>query len=74
LQQKRIGNYFNDFAFLNKDKLPDEKALTCAVSGNDGLFIAIGGASGNIYILRSAWFVSYVDIIKYSFKQIYWKI
>jgi hypothetical protein len=53
LQQKKIGNFFNDFTFLPKDKLPEEKALTCTAVGNDGLFIAIGGLSGNIYILRS---------------------
>lgn len=23
LQQKKIGNYFNDFTFVSKDKLPD---------------------------------------------------
>ena len=53
LQQKKTGNFFNDFTFSNKDKLPDEKGLTSIVSGNDGLFIAIGGYSGNIYILCS---------------------
>jgi len=54
LQQKKIGNFFNDFTFSAKDKLPDEKGLSCAVSGNDGLFLALGGTSGNIYILKSA--------------------
>lgn len=53
LQQKKIGNFFNDFTFSPKDKLPDEKSLTCSVSGNDGLFVAIGSASGNIYVLRT---------------------
>lgn len=53
LQQKKIGNYFNDFAFSLKDKLPEEKGLTCIAIGNDGLFIAVGGVSGNIYIMRS---------------------
>ena len=53
LQQKKVGNFFNDFTFLNKDRLPDEKGLTCITTGNDGLFIAIGGMSGTIYILRS---------------------
>lgn len=53
LQQKKIGNFFNDFTFSEKDKLPGEKALTCCAVGNDGLFIMIGGASGNIYVLRS---------------------
>lgn len=53
LQQKKIGNFFNDFTFSNKDKLPDEKGLTSVASGNDGLFIAVGGMSGNIYILRT---------------------
>ncbi len=52
LQQKKIGNYFNDFTFVGKDKLPDEKGLTCITSGNDGLFIAVGSVSGTIYILR----------------------
>ena len=54
LQQKKIGNFFNDFTFVGKDKLPDEKGLTCIASGNDGLFIAIGGLSGTIYVLRTA--------------------
>ena len=53
LQRKKIGNYFNDFTLIQKDKLPDEKQLTCVVSGNDGLFVAIGGASGSLYVLRS---------------------
>lgn len=52
LQQKKVGNYFNDFTFVTKDKLPDQKGLTCITAGNDGLFIAVGGVSGNIYILR----------------------
>jgi hypothetical protein len=52
LQQKKIGNFFNDFAFSAKDRLPQEKGLTCIVTGNDGLFIAIGGISGTIYLLR----------------------
>lgn len=55
LQQKKIGNYFNDFNLSNKDKLPDEKGLTCIVTGNDGLFVAVGGTSGSLYILRSWW-------------------
>lgn len=54
LQQKKIGNFFNDFTFVAKDRLPDEKGLTCVAAGNDGLFIAIGGLSGSIYILRPA--------------------
>lgn len=29
LQQKKIGNYFNDFTHFPKDRLPDEKQLTC---------------------------------------------
>ena len=53
LQQKKIGNYFNDFTQVAKDKLPDEKQLTCVTTGNDGLFVAVGGASGNLYIIRS---------------------
>ena len=53
LQQKKLGNYFNDFTLSNKDKLPDEKGLTCVATGNDGLFVAVGGASGSLYILRS---------------------
>jgi hypothetical protein len=53
LQQKKIGNYFNDFTFSAKDKLPDEKGLTFITPGNDGLFLALGGISGTIYILRS---------------------
>ena len=44
---------FNDFNLSNKDKLPDEKGLTCIVTGNDGLFVAVGGMSGSLYILRS---------------------
>ncbi len=43
LQQKRVGGYFNDFTYSQKDKLPEEKALTSVVSVNDGLFVAIGG-------------------------------
>ena len=43
LQQKRVGGYFNDLTFSPKDKLPDEKGLSCVVSVNDGLFIAVGG-------------------------------
>lgn len=54
LQQKKIGNFFNDFTFTSKDRLPEEKGLTCIASGNDGLFLAIGGLSGSIYILKSA--------------------
>jgi hypothetical protein len=53
LQQKKIGNFFNDYTFSNKDRLPEEKGLTCATTGNDGLFIAIAGAIGSIYILRT---------------------
>lgn len=53
LQMKRIGNFFNDFTFNAKDKLPDEKGLSCLTVGNDGLFIAVGGVNGNVYILRS---------------------
>lgn len=53
LQQKRVGGFFNDFTFSAKDKLPDEKGLTCVVSCNDGLFVAVGGESGNIYILKN---------------------
>lgn len=53
LQQKRVGGYFNDFTFAPKDKLPDEKGLTCVTSGNDGLFVAVGGENGNIYILKN---------------------
>jgi hypothetical protein len=53
LQQKRVGGYFNDFTYSQKDKLPDEKGLTCVVSGNDGLFVAVGGESGNLYILKN---------------------
>ncbi len=53
LQQKRVGGYFNDFTYSQKDKLPDEKGLTCVVSGNDGLFVAVGGENGNIYILKN---------------------
>ena len=52
LQQKKIGNFFNDFTFSAKDKLPSDKGLTCIAAGNEGLFIAIGGISGSIYILR----------------------
>lgn len=55
LQQKKVGNFFNDYTFINKDKLPEEKGLTCIAAGNDGLFIAIGGLSGAIYVLRSGW-------------------
>lgn len=53
LQQKRVGGYFNDFTYTPKDKLPDEKALTTVVSVNDGLFVAVGGENGNIYVLKS---------------------
>lgn len=53
LQQKKIGNYFNDFAMVQKDRLPDEKQLTAVAVGNDGLFVAVGGFSGTIYIIRS---------------------
>lgn len=53
LQQKKLGNYFNDFTLSVKDKLPEEKQLTCVATGNDGLFVAIGGSSGSLYILRS---------------------
>lgn len=53
LQQKKIGNYFNDFTTSQKDKLGQEKELSCITLGNDGLFAAIGGGSGNIYIIRS---------------------
>lgn len=53
LQRKKLGNYFNDFTLSAKDKLPEEKGLTCVATGNDGLFVAIGGASGSLYILRS---------------------
>ena len=53
LQQKRVGGYFNDFTYSPKDKLPDEKGLTCVVTGNDGLFVAVGGENGNIYILKN---------------------
>ena len=63
LQQKRVGGYFNDFTYAQKDKLPDEKGLTCVVSGNDGLFVAVGGENGNLYILKN-WLV-YVYIFFY---------
>ena len=53
LQQKKIGNFFNDHTMVPKDKLPDEKQLTAVAIGNDGLFVAVGGLSGTIYILRS---------------------
>jgi hypothetical protein len=53
LQQKKVGNFYNDFTFSQKDKLPDEKGFSCIAVGNDGLFIAVCGQSGNIYILRS---------------------
>lgn len=53
LQQKKIGNYFNDFTQFAKDKLPEEKSLTCVTTGNDGLFVAVGGSSGSLYIIRS---------------------
>lgn len=53
LQQKKIGNFFNDYIYSAKDKLPDEKGLTFITPGNDGLFIAVGGISGNIYILKT---------------------
>ena len=53
LQQKKIGNFFNDFMMIPKDKLPDEKQLTAVTTGNDGLFVAVGGMSGTIYVLRS---------------------
>ena len=55
LQQKRVGGYFNDFTYSQKDKLLDEKGLSCGVSGNDGLFVAVGGESGNLYVLRNWW-------------------
>jgi hypothetical protein len=53
LQQKKIGNFFNDFTIIPKDRLPDEKQLTAVAVGNDGLFVAVGGMSGTIYVLRS---------------------
>lgn len=53
LQRKKIGNYLNDFTLSTKDKLPEEKQLTCVMSGNDGLFVALGGATGSLYIMRS---------------------
>ena len=53
LQQKRVGGYFNDLTYSPKDKLPEEKSLSCIVTGNDGLFVAVGGENGNLYILRS---------------------
>lgn len=53
LQQKRVGGYFNDFTQSQKDKLVEEKGLSCVISGNDGLFVAVGGDSGNLYILRN---------------------
>jgi hypothetical protein len=53
LQLKKIGNFYNDFTVTLKDKLPDEKQFTCVTHGNDGLFVAIGGASGSLYIMRS---------------------
>lgn len=34
LQQKKIGNFFNDFSYISKDRLPQEKGLTCIASGN----------------------------------------
>ena len=40
---------------IPKDKLPDEKQLTSITTGNDGLFVAVGGLNGTIYILRSWW-------------------
>lgn len=58
LQQKKIGNYFNDLTLLyQKDKLADEKQLTCVVSGNDGLFVAVGGASGVCMCYDHEWLV-----------------
>lgn len=54
LQQKKIGNFFNDFTFAPTDRLPHEKGLTFIAPGNDGLFLAVGGVSGTIYLLRSA--------------------
>ena len=53
LQQKKIGNFFNDFTLFPDDKLPDEKELSCAAICNDGLALVLGGASGNLYILRT---------------------
>ena len=53
LQQKKIGNYFNDFTITEKDKLPEEKQLTCVTTCKDGLFVAVGGASGNLYVISS---------------------
>lgn len=53
LQQKKIGNYFNDFTQIAKDRLPEQKQLTCAAVGNDGLFVAVCGGSGTIYVIRS---------------------
>jgi len=53
LQQKKTGNFFNDFTYNAKDKLGEEKGLTFITSGNDGLFIAVGGLSGNIYIVKT---------------------
>ena len=53
LQQKKIGNYFNDFSLSVEDKVPNEKEFSCVTVGNDGLFVAIGGVSGNLYIIRS---------------------
>lgn len=53
LQQKKIGNFFNDFTHSHTDKLVGEKELSCMTIGNDGLFVALGGASGSIYVIRS---------------------
>ena len=53
LQQKKIGNYFNDYTHSHGDKLPQEKELSCIVIGNDGLFVAFGGSSGTVHIIRS---------------------
>ncbi len=61
LQQKKIGNYFNDFTQFAKDKLPDEKTLTCITTGNDGLFLALGGATGSLYIVRS-WIIAHTTL------------
>ena len=38
---------------VQNDRLPDEKQLTAVAVGNDGLFVAVGGFGGTIYIIRS---------------------
>ena len=53
LQEKKLGSCFNNFIVNEEDKLPQEKEFTTLSIVSESTIIAIGSASGNIYMLRS---------------------